>query len=84
MKMTKEHFAILKEALNKVMEESPLVTPESYARHGFSVKRYAWDCLHYAKKYLPHEFLCDHLYLYLNDNHIDTALIKIVGEYHGK
>lgn len=40
-------------------------------------KRYRWD-LHYAAGLT--RFVCDNLYSYVNDTHIDTALRRIVGE----
>lgn len=40
-------------------------------------KRLRWDCL-YAAGLTP--FICDNLYSYLNDDHIDTALKNIIKE----
>ena len=44
----------------------------------FSDKRVRWDYFHAAGK-LALSFLCDTLYKYMNDTHMDTALKAIVG-----
>jgi hypothetical protein len=72
MKMTAEHFELLKRIVG------PWVTPASkrvYKDAGLSKERYSWDMLWRSG------FATGVLYNYLNDKHIQTALFKIVGEY---
>lgn len=73
MKIKPEHFAKLQSAIR------PLDTKERralYLENSLSDKRYRWD-LTYAAGLSP--FICADLYAYLNDDHIDTALRKIVA-----
>lgn len=75
MKMTQQHFATLKASIE------PLDTQEkrkAYQDAGMSAKRYRWDLLWAT---LQTRFVCDELYQYLNDDHIDTALRSIVKPY---
>ncbi len=79
MKITAEHFAQLAAMLN------PLDTTERrahYKAQGLTDKRYRWD-LTYAAGHANNpesctRFICDTLYSYMNDVHIDTALRSIV------
>lgn len=74
MKMLKEHY----EELAKVVKAQD--TPENrkeYKRRQLSNMRYRWDCLWRAKQ---ERFMTETLYQYLNDDHIDTALRKIVPD----
>lgn len=72
MKMTAEHYAILKNAV----ESSP-VYPQllDYRERGLSDMRYRWDCVWSVRSSLKEWF--DDVYQYANYNHIDTALRKI-------
>ncbi len=72
MKMTPEHYQHLRDAI------TPLDTPEhrsAYAAKGYTAKRYRWDLMYAARL---SQWACDNLYSYLNDDHIDTALKRIV------
>lgn len=72
MKITPEHLAIMKQAI------IPMDTEEKraiYKAAGLSDKRYQWDLLRQAGL-IP--FVCDTLYRYSHDSHIDTALRSIV------
>lgn len=72
MKMQPSHFAHLQQAL------APLDTDfhrSRYAAAGLSTRRYQWDMVRHAGLM---SWLCDTLYPYLNDTHIQTALNKIV------
>ncbi len=83
MKMTAEHFATLKEACHKVLTENPNAQ-DTYHQHGLTPKRFRWDVLYAAKinDESSSRWICDNLYSYLNDTHIDTALKTIVGRYY--
>ena len=75
MKIKPEHFEKLKTDCLQVMHDNP-DAKEEYKVAGLSEKRFRWDLL-YAAKLSP--WICDNLYSYLNDEHIDTALRKIVN-----
>lgn len=80
MKIKPEHLELMRQSI------TPHDTPfrrERYKAAGLSDKRYRWDLFFYAeKKRNPNQpdsqWVCDVLYTYLNDNHIDTALRSIV------
>lgn len=72
MKIHGDHLAHLRATIE------PLDTKErraAYVAAGLSDKRYRWD-LTYAAGLTP--WICDTLYPYCNDDHIDTALRRIV------
>jgi hypothetical protein len=72
MKMTPEHYAYLEAAIRAVD------TPELRAKaKGWTPKRYRWN-LTYIAKLSP--WICSTLYKYLDDDHIDTALRRIVPD----
>jgi hypothetical protein len=73
MKMLNEDF----EALASAIRKSQLFTQDmqtEYRLRGFSEERFRWDCLHMSG------YKTVHLYAYLNDTNIDTALQRIVSE----
>jgi hypothetical protein len=79
MKITNEHFATLSTML------APLDTAErraAYKAQNLTDKRYRWDLTylagHASKTDSCTRFICDALYSYLDDAHIDTALRSIV------
>lgn len=69
MKIKKEHYEYMKAQMTPVMQEIP--KPE-----GMSDKMYRWGV---ASRAGLVTYMCDVLYAYLNDEHIDTALRKITG-----
>lgn len=83
MKIQKDHFDILLQAAKKVKEAYPEFTLENYIKNKIGKDhemRFRWDLLYGSKKFLPEHFVCDVLYKYLNDTHIDTALKRITKE----
>lgn len=86
MKITKEHFDHMKVCIEKhdTAENRAAYASGNYpnAHRTKDVnKRYRWDLLLYStsKMYEPTtKWLCDTLYPYLDDEHIDTALRHIV------
>jgi hypothetical protein len=77
MKIKPEDYATLRAMIEPVMARVSVaqyraVHPE------FSDKRIRWDYFHAAGQPAL-RFLCDTLYLYMNDSHMDTALKAIVG-----
>jgi hypothetical protein len=74
MKIMKPHFDHLQKFI------SPLDTPQlrdAYIAAGLSSMRYRWD-LTYAAKLGP--WICREVYPYANDDHIYTALRRIVPD----
>ena len=72
MKIKPEDYEHLKKAI------APLDTEElrkQYKDAGLSDKRYRWDLSYKANLT---KFICDTLYPYMNDVHIDTALKSLV------
>ena len=73
MKMQPEHFATLKTML------APVATSDFYRSRylaaGLSTKQFQWDAVQHVGAMT---FICDVLYKYLNDDHIQTALNKII------
>jgi hypothetical protein len=72
MKIKPEHVAHMGEALSKWNTD---YYRSRYAAAGLSTKRFQWDALR-AAGLMP--FVCDTLYTYANDDHIQTALNKLI------
>jgi hypothetical protein len=79
MKIQAAHFQQLKTMI------APIDTAErraQYIEQGLSDKRYRWDLTysagHASNPQSATRFICDTLYEYMNDTHIDTALKSIV------
>lgn len=76
MKITKEHYSKLETGIKgkhaDMMKSSDY---HKYLAFGHTDKRIGWDLLH-AAGLTP--FVCDTLYKYLNDTHIDTAILAIM------
>jgi hypothetical protein len=84
MKIQKDHYEILLQAAKQVKESYPDFTPENYVKNKLGkdhAKRFRWDLSYGMKKFLPESnFICDVLYAYMNDTHLDTALKNLVKE----
>jgi hypothetical protein len=85
MKIHPEDFAVLKAGIDRLRRENPTVTLEHYREHGFTARRYRWDCLWSAR---DRGYLSEIQKPYsthfawrvaLDDAHLDTALRKICG-----
>ena len=72
MKMQPEHYIHLRAALTACDTDYHRAR---YQAARLTARRYQWDLVRYASL-MP--WLCDTLYSYLSDNHIQTALDKIV------
>lgn len=72
MKITKEHFEVMKTA---IIELDTLELRARYFEKCTSLRAYQWYLVR-AAGLLP--FICDVIYKYANDDHIQTALNKIV------
>lgn len=76
MKIKPEDLQTLRDAVEATVKKFP-ETLAQYKGAGLSHKRYRWDMLYAAKQ---NDFVCNTLYRYLNDDHIDTALQRILGK----
>ena len=78
LKITSVHYVQLKLAIGNVLFLQD-TAPAAYAAAGLSPMRLRWDCLRAAtiegKRGIT--WICDTLYSYLNDEHIDSALRAI-------
>ena len=80
MKIKPEHYETLKNAM-------AAIDPAKVAAHRQALandprvkdldKRLRWDCMYAAK---VNTFVCDVLYNYMDDSHLDSALKAIVKE----
>jgi len=74
MKMKPEHYATMAAALDAIR---PLLDAavEEYKARGLSEMRYRWDAFTRAQVAgNSTRWMCDVLYPYLNDAHVDSAL----------
>ena len=74
MKMKVEHYDYLK---RQMLDYAWAPFLQDYIKLGLSEKRWRWDWC-YSTPGLS-KWICDNLYNYLDDTHIDTALKKITG-----
>lgn len=74
MKIKANHYEHIKQAIIAI-ENRPTVN--SYRIQGLSDRRYRWDMLYLANL---SKYICDNLYSYMGDEHIDTALRMIFKE----
>lgn len=79
MKIKPEHYELMKTAIEALVATKPDAYAE-YQKAGLSDMRYNWDVFRAAKvEGNTTRFICDVLYPYLNDDHINTALKRILG-----
>jgi hypothetical protein len=78
MKMKTEHYDQLAHAIGPLMAKHSF---SDYKALNLSAKRYRWDLMSAARfnGVSGSRWICDNLYGYLNDDHIDTALRRITG-----
>jgi hypothetical protein len=74
MKIKPVDYSILYNRLSPYMSQKDY---RYYERIGLTLTRYVWDVLHSAGNNIIQEL---HLYDYLNDTHITTALKRIYQE----
>jgi len=72
MKIKPEHFEHLRETVSKYNTD---FHRSRYVAAGLTTRRFQWDLVRHAGL-MP--WLCDTLYKYLNDDHIQTALNRII------
>lgn len=76
MKIKPEDYEHLKSAIALIPRDKALAH-KALTLGSDKERRFRWDLL-YKARLSP--WICDNLYSYLNDSHIDTALKKIVLE----
>ncbi len=76
MRITQQDYDKLSQAIRELPIESIL---EDCKEMRYSLMATRWAMYHQANK--PPGFAFSHLHEYLNDEHIDTALRKITGEF---
>ena len=80
MKMTLDHYHRLKDAMTPNLQYAPqyrdFIVKEGKAKD--IEKRLRWDLLYNS---IDSQWICDNLYPYLDDTHIDTALRFIMQDY---
>ena len=81
MKIKQEHYNFMKKEIQKIWtiekhnSHREFIINEGKAKDIERRLRFDWS---YYAKLTP--FICDNLYSYANDNHINTALKNIIGE----
>lgn len=80
MKMKPEHYFHIRNCFEKsahwIPEIRASIAIENKAKD--HAKRLRWDMLYIA---IGSRWICDNLYSYLDDDHIDTALRAIMRQY---
>ena len=78
MKIRPEHYNHMKSAIAD-LDPAKVAAHKEALTHDARVKdlekRFRWDLCHAA---IPPSWICDNLYSYMDDTHIDTALRSIV------
>lgn len=80
MKVKEEHYNHIKVAIEQVGADALRRHREALKddpRVRDLEKRLRWDALHAV---IPSRWVCDNLYPYVNDDHIDTALRRVMKE----
>ena len=73
MKIKPEHVEYMR---TEMMKSRLPHTLADYTSRGLTEKRWRWDWCYWAGLA---KWLCDNIYPYANDEHIDTALRHITG-----
>ena len=80
MKINPEHFEYLREAITPAIDAQTIENYETgkfpRSEHTKDLnKRFRWDAMYAC---VSSRWVCENLYPYLNDTHIDTALKRII------
>jgi hypothetical protein len=81
MKMKHEHYNYIRESFEKNAHWIPIIW-ESIANESKAKdheKRLRWDMLYIA---IGSRWICDNVYSYLDDSHIDSALRSIMRQFN--
>jgi hypothetical protein len=77
--MTGFDFNLLKSRIEKCIETHP-DAHQQYKKNDIPYTQFIWDIFWVSTK--DHSYIQKHLYKYLNDNHIETALKRIMPEQY--
>ena len=81
MKITPEHYAHIKQQIANIWTVEKHIAHKQFIANEGKVKdiekRLRWDWSYYAKL---SPFICDNIYTYADDTHVDTALKNIIKE----
>lgn len=83
MKVKQEHYQEILDGISALgtdkinQHKQYLLSPENPRKPKDLEMRLRWDCLNYT---LGSKWICDNLYSYCNDDHIDTALKRVMKE----
>ena len=84
MKIQREHYGFMRDAIAGAISQSDLDALRQALRADSRVKdfdkRVRWDVLHRS---VPSAWICDNVYKYADDSHLDTALKRIMAECFG-
>lgn len=84
MKITPEHYAYILRAMRLATCDRNLLELEGrYRTQGLSPKRFRWDWSYAARAETGEKlsvWICDNIYPYANDTHLDTALRQVMRE----
>ena len=76
MKIKQEHYVYLYNAIN-ALDKEKVLAHKALNLGNDKVKRFVWDLLYASKQNI---WICDNLYTYLNDSHIEKALKSIARD----
>lgn len=76
LKITKEHLALLEEMVEAAKSRPTFLPLEQYLAAGLTAKRWRWDLVWASPVETRHRFF-DSVYIYANDDHVDSALRQI-------
>lgn len=87
MKLKLDHYNALRQGLLRIKALSPNAHPDVYVKQGIGkdpLKRFRWDMCYRAAKDITIDgaSFFQTVYEYANDDHIDTALRRIVAELY--
>lgn len=81
LKIRDEHFDTIADAIDALARTNPPAW-DAHLASDLSDKRKRWDAMWAARLGGDSSrWICDNLYDYLNDDHIDSALRKIMARY---
>jgi hypothetical protein len=85
MRIRKDHYEAMAIGMGETFDKHPSLLYD-YRRWYMTDKRLAWDVLRNSEVggLKGIQFVCDVLYKYLNDSHIDTALLKILKKQESR
>ncbi|NMZ63393.1 hypothetical protein HBN99_03535 [Pseudomonas oryzihabitans] len=81
MKMKTEHFESLRRLIERFQKEDLEQGRKHYQEKGLTARRYRFDVLYSIPRGDRQAWFDQGVYDYLNDDHIDTALKALLGNW---